>query len=141
MKKKKFTLPLLTFGQYLDHTQFLYYGIRDIDSLEFMRFQEYNMAVLEDNDNQLDTQINEDIGVNSEIPINVDTPEIIDIPKCFDTPKHTEKENIQMKILDLCSKLYEIDRKNQESQKKKIVLSFKTLSKHLKRIQINQNST
>ena len=77
------------------------------------------MTVLEDNDNQLDTQINEDIGVNSEIPINVDTPEIIDIPKCFDTPKHTEKENIQMKILDLCSKLYEIDRKNQEPQKKK----------------------
>ena len=57
------------------------------------------MTVLEDNDNQLDTQINEDIGVNSEIPINVDTPEIIDIPKCFDTPKHTEKENIQKKIL------------------------------------------
>ena len=43
------TLPLLTFGQYLDHTQFLYYGIRDIDSLEFMRFQEYNMNYIDYN--------------------------------------------------------------------------------------------
>lgn len=43
------TLPLLTFGQYLDPNQFLYYGIRDIDSLEFLRFQEYNMNFIDYN--------------------------------------------------------------------------------------------
>lgn len=40
------TLPLLSFGEYLDPSQFLYYGIRDIDSIEFDRFQEYNMKTL-----------------------------------------------------------------------------------------------
>ena len=43
------TLPLLSFGQYLDPSQFLYYGIRDIDSLEFLRFQEYNMNSIDYN--------------------------------------------------------------------------------------------
>ena len=43
------TLPMLSFGQLLDPNQFLYYGIRDIDSLEFMRFQEYNMNSIDYN--------------------------------------------------------------------------------------------
>ena len=43
------TLHMLTFGQHLDPSQFLYYGIRDIDNLEFMRFQEYNMNSIDYN--------------------------------------------------------------------------------------------
>ena len=43
------TLPLLSFGQYLEPSQFLYYGIRDIDSLEFIRFQEFNMNSIDYN--------------------------------------------------------------------------------------------
>lgn len=42
------TLPILSFGKYLDPSQFLYYGLRDIDSLEFDRFQKYNMNILDD---------------------------------------------------------------------------------------------
>ena len=50
------TLPFLSFGQYLDPNQFLYYGIRDIDSLEFTRFQEYNMNSIDYN-NPINFQI------------------------------------------------------------------------------------
>ena len=39
------TLPSLSFGEPLDTTQFAYYGVRDIDSLEFNRIQEHNMLV------------------------------------------------------------------------------------------------
>ena len=39
------TLPLLSFGEPLDTTQFAYYGVRDIDSLEFNRIQEHNMLL------------------------------------------------------------------------------------------------
>jgi arginase len=40
------TLPFLTFGEPLDTNQFAYYGIRDIDTLEFQRLQDYNMLIL-----------------------------------------------------------------------------------------------
>ena len=40
------TLPLLNFGTELLPNQFAYYGLRDLDSLEFYRFQEYNMLSL-----------------------------------------------------------------------------------------------
>ena len=41
------TLPHLSYGQYLDSQQFIYYGIRDIDSQEFRRFQDYNMKFID----------------------------------------------------------------------------------------------
>lgn len=41
------TLPMLSFGNNLDPSQFLYYGLRSIDSLEFDRFQKYNMNILD----------------------------------------------------------------------------------------------
>jgi len=47
------TLPILAFGEHLDPSQFLYYGLRDFDSLEFDRIQEYNMNIL-DNINNLE---------------------------------------------------------------------------------------
>tara|TARA_Y100000816_G_C25957793_1_gene499737 strand:+ start:41 stop:862 length:822 start_codon:yes stop_codon:yes gene_type:complete len=43
------TLPYLSYGQFLDTQQFLYYGVRDIDSLEFERFQDYNMKSIDYN--------------------------------------------------------------------------------------------
>ena len=52
------TLPMLTFGHFLDPTQFLYYGIRDIDSLEFLRFEDYNMNFIDYN-NLIDLQLQE----------------------------------------------------------------------------------
>ena len=45
------TLPMLYFGEQLDPSQFLYYGLRDFDSLEFDRIQEHNMKIL---DNKLE---------------------------------------------------------------------------------------
>ena len=39
------TLGELTYGKHLEPSQFSYYGVRDIDCLEFNRFQEYNMKV------------------------------------------------------------------------------------------------
>ena len=41
------TLESLMFGEPLSPNQFGYYGVRDIDSLEFDRIQEYNMLFLE----------------------------------------------------------------------------------------------
>ena len=40
------TLPILSYGKYLDPSQFAYYGIRDIDIEEQNRMDEYNMKVL-----------------------------------------------------------------------------------------------
>jgi len=41
------TLPSLCPGAPLQPNQFAYYGIRDMDTLEFQQFQEYNMTILE----------------------------------------------------------------------------------------------
>ena len=41
------TLPSLSFGNYLHCDQFAYYGLRDIDALEFERFQDNNMKILD----------------------------------------------------------------------------------------------
>lgn len=41
------TLTILKMGNFLDPSQFLYYGVRDIDSIELDRFQEYNMNILD----------------------------------------------------------------------------------------------
>ena len=46
------TLPSLNFGFNLYPSQFVYYGVRDIDSLEFTRFTDYNMNIV-DNENML----------------------------------------------------------------------------------------
>ena len=40
------TLPLLQMGKTLNTNQFAYYGLRDIDSAEFIRFQDYSMLHL-----------------------------------------------------------------------------------------------
>ncbi len=49
-------LKILSFGNFLKPCQFAYYGLRDVDSLELERMQEYNMLILE-NENELDEWI------------------------------------------------------------------------------------
>lgn len=44
------TLPFISFGNNMDCCQFAYYGLRDLDSLEFERFQKYNMKIVDNND-------------------------------------------------------------------------------------------
>lgn len=46
----------LSYGNFLEPSQFAFYGLRDLDSLEFERFQEHNMLLL-DNEKQLDEWI------------------------------------------------------------------------------------
>ena len=41
------TLHQLSFGDFLDSSQFAYYGARDIDTLEFDRIQDHNMLFVE----------------------------------------------------------------------------------------------
>ena len=41
------TLPILANGPPLDYDQFAFYGVRDMDSLEFYRFQDKNMKIIE----------------------------------------------------------------------------------------------
>ena len=43
------SLPLLSYGKYLSCDQFMYYGIRDLDTMEFQRFQNYNMKFIDYN--------------------------------------------------------------------------------------------
>lgn len=51
------TLPILANGPPLDYYQFGFYGLRDLDSLEFYRFQENNMKII-DSDNEFDEWAN-----------------------------------------------------------------------------------
>ena len=51
------TLPILSNGQSLDYYQFGFYGLRDLDSLEFYRFQENNMKII-DSDTEFDAWVN-----------------------------------------------------------------------------------
>jgi len=45
------TLPMIGFGKPLQTEQFGFYGLRDMDSLEFKRFTDYNMCILDTNKN------------------------------------------------------------------------------------------
>ena len=45
------TLPILGFGKPLQPEQFGFYGIRDMESLECTQFMDYNMCILETNNN------------------------------------------------------------------------------------------
>lgn len=50
-------LYMLSYGTFLEPEQFAYYGLRDIDGLEFIRFQEHNMLLL-DSEKDLNEWIN-----------------------------------------------------------------------------------
>lgn len=50
----KHTLPMLSLGHGLEPEQFGFIGLRDLDSCEFNRFTEYNMRIIDsDNENDL----------------------------------------------------------------------------------------
>lgn len=98
------TMQMFSFGRYLYPTQFLYYGIRDIDSLEFYRLQEYNMNIL-DNEKQLQEWCNKFDKIHISFDLDVLDPSIIsnvntpspngltceDIKKIFYYIKNTNK--------------------------------------------------
>jgi len=98
------TLKSLNFAFPLEPTQFAYYGLRDIDSLEFERIQHYNIPII-DSEFEIDTWINQfdKIHISFDIdcidPIyfnNVNTPvpngkSINDMEKLFQKIKASNK--------------------------------------------------
>lgn len=98
------TLKSLNFGYPLDPTQFAYFGVRDIDSLEFQRVQEHDIPII-DSEFEIDTWISrfDKIHISFDIdcidPIyfnNVNTPvpngkSINDMEKLFQKIKATNK--------------------------------------------------
>ena len=103
------TLQTLKISNSLFPEQFLFYGVRDIDSLEFKRFQEYNMAVLEDNDN-IDEWINKFDLIH--ISFDIDCLDS-SVTKCVNTPVKNGKSINQIKNLfnkvKLSNKLCSLD--------------------------------
>ncbi len=76
------TLNSLSYENFLKPSQFAYYGIRDIDALEFQRLQHYNMITL-DNEYKLVEFINN----FDKIHLTFDMDCIgIELVKCVNTP-------------------------------------------------------
>lgn len=76
------TLPELKVGNILLPNQFAYYGVRDIDSLEFMRIQKYNMRILE-GDRDIDKWLSNFDYIHISFDIDCLDPSIT---KCVNTP-------------------------------------------------------
>lgn len=88
------TLPSLSYGQPLDVSQFGYYGVRDIDSLEFERFQKYDMTILDDKN--VDDWFNIFDKIHVSFDIDCLDPSITD---CVNTPVPNGKTDTEMKKL------------------------------------------
>lgn len=89
------TLPALSFGNPLSTSQFGYYGVRDIDSLEFMRFQEYNMKIL-DNDYDIDDWLTRFDKIHVSFDIDCLDPTVT---SCVNTPVKNGKSIEEMQKL------------------------------------------
>ena len=89
------TLPALQMSDFLSPNQFAYYGVRDIDSLEFIRMQEYNMCVLE-------TKIDIDEWLENydyvHISFDIDCLDP-SVTNCVNTPVNNGKTSDEMKDL------------------------------------------
>ena len=104
------TLPLLNMCfEPMDPFQFNYYGLRDYDSLEFFRIQEYNMKILED-----DIELKNVLSLYDKIHISFDM-DCLD-PKIFDNvntkvDNGLKIENIlnSLKIIKESNKLLSMD--------------------------------
>lgn len=104
------TLPMLNMCfEPMDPFQFNYYGLRDYDSLEFFRIQEYNMKILED-----DIELKNVMTLYDKIHISFDM-DCLD-PKIFDnvnTKVHNglKIENVfnSLKIIKESNKLLSMD--------------------------------
>ena len=89
------TLPILANGPPLDTSQFGYFGLRDIDSLEFYRFQEYNMRII-DTDREIDDWINMFDKIHVSFDIDCLDPSVT---KSVNTPVNNGKNIEEMKNL------------------------------------------
>lgn len=76
------TLESLSNAPPLDCEQFAYYGLRDMDTLEFFRVQEHNMLVLED-EGEIDNWINMFDKIHISFDIDCLDPSVT---KCVNTP-------------------------------------------------------
>jgi arginase len=89
------TLPGLQISDLLSPNQFAYYGVRDIDSLEFMRMQEHNMCVLE-TERDIDEWLNNYDYIHISFDIDCLDPSVTD---CVNTPVNNGKTSDEMKEL------------------------------------------
>jgi arginase len=104
------TLPMLNMCfEPMDPFQFNYYGLRDYDSLEFFRIQEYNMKILED-----DIELKNVMSLYDKIHISFDM-DCLD-PKSFDKVNTKVKNGLQiqnvlnsLKIIKESNKLLSMD--------------------------------
>jgi arginase len=87
------TLPILANGPPLDPMQFAYFGVRDIDSLEFYRFQEHNMKIV-DSDLELDEWLKMFDKIHVSFDIDCLDPSVI---KSVNTPVNGGKSVEQIK--------------------------------------------
>lgn len=86
------TLPVLSFGENLSPEQFAYFGLRDLDCLEFDRFQDYNMKSFD-----TETEIVEWIKNYDKIYVSLDL-DVID-PDEFNSINTPVKNGISIKRL------------------------------------------
>lgn len=89
------TLPELQVSDQLFPSQFAYYGVRDIDGLEFMRLQEYNMCILE-NEKEIDEWLNSFDYIHVSFDIDCLDPSVTD---CVNTPVDNGKTSDEMTSL------------------------------------------
>ena len=89
------TLPALQMSDVLLPNQFAYYGIRDIDSLEFIRMQEHSMCIL-DNQKDIDDWINSYDYIHVSFDIDCLDPSVTN---CVNTPVNNGKTSDEIKDL------------------------------------------
>lgn len=89
------TLPSLKMSDLLLPNQFAYFGVRDIDSLEFIRMQEYNMNII-DSEKEINNWLDEFDYIHVSFDIDCLDPSITD---CVNTPVNNGKSSNDMKEL------------------------------------------
>lgn len=102
-------LYLLSFGKFLNPDQFAFYGLRDLDSLEFNRFQENNMLVL-DNEHQLDAWLEHYDAVHLSFDMDcIDPSEFSSVNTLVKNGPSLEKINKMLDKIRLSNKLVSMD--------------------------------
>ena len=103
------TLNGLRMSDILKPSQFLYYGLRDIDSVELTRVQEYNMSILEESDDINNWLDNYDL-IHVSFDIDCLDPSVT---SCVNTPVNNGKTAEQVKNIfnkvKLSNKLCSLD--------------------------------
>ena len=87
------TLESLKLNEYLYPRQFAYFGLRDIDSLEFIRLQEHDMIILE-SESEIDKWIEEQDCIHVSFDIDCLDPSVT---TCVNTPVPNGKSAEDMK--------------------------------------------